>query len=205
MPTPIRDSIKLAIDFSNQEFHSANFYSEIAERWPDKLIRYVVATHAHDDHIGGLRAYAAQAATIITSEAGRPEVEHILNSSHTLRPDSFQINPLKQVKIETLPDDEKKTISDGNRTIEIYPVNNTHSKDMLAVYLPSEQILLDSDLYSPGANGGRVLVISPAGLENYFKEVADSLKSGPIIWELEQEIAKRYGQEFLEHLKHWGQ
>ncbi|MGH9988616.1 MAG: MBL fold metallo-hydrolase, partial [Nitrososphaeraceae archaeon] len=148
------------------EERSQAVISEIAERWPDKPIRYVVATHAHDDHIGGLRAYAAQAVTIITSEAGRPEVEHILNSSHILRPDSFQINPLKQIKIETVPAaDEKMTISDGNRTIEIYPVNNTHSEDMLAVYLPSDQILLDSYLYSPGS--------TPEPFRNYSKQLLD--------------------------------
>jgi hypothetical protein len=59
--------------------------------------------------------------------------------------------------------------------------------------------------YQSGSNGGKVLVISPAGLEKYFKEVAHTLNIGPITWELEQEIARRYGQEFLESLKHWGQ
>jgi hypothetical protein len=49
-----------------------------------------------------------------------------------------------------------------------------------------------------------VLVLSPAGLENYFAGVADVLKVGPITWELEQEIAKQYRQEFLDHLTHWG-
>ena len=48
-------------------------------------------------------------------------------------------------------------------------------------------------------------VISPAGLEKYFKEVANTLQIGEITWELEQEIARRYGQEFLYNLKHWGQ
>jgi hypothetical protein len=50
-----------------------------------------------------------------------------------------------------------------------------------------------------------VLVISPAGLEKYFKEVADSLQAGHLTWELEKEIARHYGQEFLDSLKHWGQ
>jgi quercetin dioxygenase-like cupin family protein len=59
--------------------------------------------------------------------------------------------------------------------------------------------------YHSGACGGRVLVLSPAGLENYFAGVADVLKVGPITWELEQEIAKTFGQEFLDHLTHWGQ
>lgn len=59
--------------------------------------------------------------------------------------------------------------------------------------------------YQSGPNGGKVLVLSPAGLENYFAKVADMLKIGPIPWDIEQAIAKEYGQEFLEHLKHWGQ
>ena len=59
--------------------------------------------------------------------------------------------------------------------------------------------------YQSGSNGGKVLVISPAGLEKYFKEIAETLRISPITWELEQEIACKYGQEFLENLKHWGQ
>ena len=59
--------------------------------------------------------------------------------------------------------------------------------------------------YQSGSNGGKVLIISPAGLEKYFKEIAETLSISPITWELEQEIACRYGQEFLENLKHWGQ
>jgi glyoxylase-like metal-dependent hydrolase (beta-lactamase superfamily II) len=132
------------------EERSQAVINEIAKRWPDKPIRYVVATHAHDDHIGGLRAYAAEGATIISSEAGLNEVKHILNSSHNLRPDSFQINPPEHVAIETVSDNEKMSLTDGNRSLDIYTVNNTHSDDMLAVYLPSERILLNSDLYSPG-------------------------------------------------------
>jgi hypothetical protein len=42
-------------------------------------------------------------------------------------------------------------------------------------------------------------------LEKYFREIAETIRIGPITWELEQEIARRYGQEFLESLKHWGQ
>ena len=59
--------------------------------------------------------------------------------------------------------------------------------------------------YQSGPDGGKVLVISPAGLENYFAEVAAILKAGgTITWKMEQEIAHRYGQDFLESLKHWG-
>jgi mannose-6-phosphate isomerase-like protein (cupin superfamily) len=59
--------------------------------------------------------------------------------------------------------------------------------------------------YQSGPNGGKVLVISPAGLEKYFREVAHILHIGHHAWELEQEIAHCYGQEFLDSLVHWGQ
>ena len=59
--------------------------------------------------------------------------------------------------------------------------------------------------YRSGPQGGKVLVVSPAGLEKYFAQVAGMLKDGQVAWESEQEIAKRYGQGFLACLAHWGQ
>jgi mannose-6-phosphate isomerase-like protein (cupin superfamily) len=52
--------------------------------------------------------------------------------------------------------------------------------------------------YQSGPQGGKVLVISPVGLEGYFKDVSDILHSQgkEIPWNKEVEIAKRYGQEF---------
>lgn len=145
------------------EERSQAVISEIGKKWPEKPIGYVVATHTHDDHIGGLRAYAAEGATIISSETGLNKVKNILNSSHTLRPDSFQTNPQERVGFETIPENQKMSLSDGNRSIDIYTVNNTHSNDMLAVYLPSEKILLTSDLYSPGS--------TPEPFRKYSKEL----------------------------------
>ena len=147
------------------EERSQAVIDEISKRWPDKPIKYVVATHTHDDHMGGLRAYAAENATIIGSEAALPEIEHILNSSHNIRPDSFQSSSPRQVTIATVAPDEKMTLSDGNRSLDIYPVNNSHSNDLLAVYLPSEKILLSSDLYSPGG--------TPEPFRKYSKELLE--------------------------------
>lgn len=59
--------------------------------------------------------------------------------------------------------------------------------------------------YTVGPQGGRVLVVTPAGLERYFEEVADRLAQGPVSMEVEADIASRYGQEFLDRLRHWGQ
>jgi len=49
------------------------------------------------------------------------------------------------------------------------------------------------------------LLSSIRKLEGYFKEVASILlkRGNEIPWNQEVEIAKRYGQEILERLKHW--
>ncbi len=59
--------------------------------------------------------------------------------------------------------------------------------------------------YQSGSNGGKVLVLSPADLENYLQEIAEILDAGSITLKSKKQIARRSAQEFLENLKHWGQ
>jgi quercetin dioxygenase-like cupin family protein len=56
--------------------------------------------------------------------------------------------------------------------------------------------------YRVGPAGGRVLVVTPAGMERYFADVADRLANGPVLMDDEAEIAARYGQESLDRLRH---
>jgi hypothetical protein len=57
--------------------------------------------------------------------------------------------------------------------MDIYSVNNTHSNDMLAVYLPSERILLNSDLYSSGG--------TPEPFRKYSKELLKFINDSGIV------------------------
>jgi mannose-6-phosphate isomerase-like protein (cupin superfamily) len=43
-------------------------------------------------------------------------------------------------------------------------------------------------IYKSSSNGGKVLVISPAGLQKYFKEVADILRIGNLTCKLERKL-----------------
>ena len=47
----------------------------INELFPGKPIRYVAMTHHHGDHIGGMRSFIAEGATVITTAANRPVIE----------------------------------------------------------------------------------------------------------------------------------
>ena len=47
----------------------------IKQTIPNKPIRYIAMTHHHGDHIGGLRSFIAEGATVITTPGNRSTVE----------------------------------------------------------------------------------------------------------------------------------
>ena len=41
-------------------------------KYPGKAIKYLVLTHHHNDHSGGIRAFAAEGATLVVPAQTRP-------------------------------------------------------------------------------------------------------------------------------------
>jgi mannose-6-phosphate isomerase-like protein (cupin superfamily) len=58
--------------------------------------------------------------------------------------------------------------------------------------------------YVSGPAGGSAIVITPPGLEAYFRDIAHRLATAPVSIEREFAIAAEFGQEFLESSGHWG-
>jgi len=116
---------------------------------PNKPIRYVVNTHAHFDHAGGLRAFVAEGATVITYQTNKSYFEKVWANPHTITPDKLAQNP-KKPKFETMG--EKKVLTDGTHVIELYHMTNfLHNDGMIMAYLPKEKILLEADAFNPPA------------------------------------------------------
>ena len=142
------------------EERSLAVINEVSRLIPNKPIRYVVNTHHHFDHTGGLRTYLAQGATIVTHQANREYYEQVLfnPAPRTLQPDRFSTyypyfsGGRRPLPIETV--NQKYVLSDGARTVDLYPMQGlNHAANMLIVYLPKEKILVNADLYSPPAQG----------------------------------------------------
>src|SRR5258708_12746678 len=56
-------------------------------KYPGKPIRYVVLTHHHMDHIGGVRAYVAEGATLVVGQGSGAHFRRILSAPWSRNPD----------------------------------------------------------------------------------------------------------------------
>ena len=128
------------------EERSLAVIAEVKNLVPNKPIRYLINTHHHFDHSGGIRTYVAEGATIITHEMNKPYYEKTFAMPRTLMPDKLSQNP-KEAKFETVTD--KKVLTDGVRTLELYAVPTGHNAGMVIAYLPKEKVLIEPDLFTP--------------------------------------------------------
>jgi glyoxylase-like metal-dependent hydrolase (beta-lactamase superfamily II) len=115
---------------------------------PGKPIKYVINTHHHADHAGGLRAYVAEGIPIITHESHRRYYEEqIFRNPHSLNPDRLARMPRAPV-IETMKD--KRVLTDGNMVLEIHLMRGQlHTEGLLMLYVPKEKMLIQADAYIP--------------------------------------------------------
>jgi glyoxylase-like metal-dependent hydrolase (beta-lactamase superfamily II) len=135
---------------------------------PNKPIRYVINSHNHFDHLGGIRAVMAEGITVITQARNKDYYEKIALMPHTINPDRLAKSPKKPV-IETV--EEKRVITDGAQTLEIYRLPSMHSETLLIGYLPKQKILYEVDVFNapavpaPNAPAAAALPPSPATVE----------------------------------------
>jgi glyoxylase-like metal-dependent hydrolase (beta-lactamase superfamily II) len=128
------------------EERSVGVIEALKFRFPEKPVRYVIVSHFHGDHSGGVRAYAALGATVVAHESIAPFLEVVLSRPRTIHPDALsrsdQPGTIQRVG-------EFDEISDPTRSIQVWHVPNDHADGMLATYIPGERIMFVSDLYSP--------------------------------------------------------
>jgi glyoxylase-like metal-dependent hydrolase (beta-lactamase superfamily II) len=119
---------------------------------PGKPIRWLVSSHPHFDHIGGLRTYLHIGATIVTHMKNVAFLNRDVLSyePRTVSPDIVARWPPTEVSegynYEAVQ--ENYVITDNRRILRVYYVQPLqHAEGMLMAYLPAERIAFQADLF----------------------------------------------------------
>jgi len=148
--------VSLAVEFKDyvvvleagqNEARGLAILNETRRLFPQKRIKYVVNTHAHFDHAGGLPPFVAEGITIIADDNNKYFLLPALGSPRTLVGDALA-KSRKQPVIEGV--EKKLVLRDAMRTLELHHVEQLeHSDGMLIAFLPKERILFTADFPVP--------------------------------------------------------
>jgi glyoxylase-like metal-dependent hydrolase (beta-lactamase superfamily II) len=117
--------------------------AKIKETAPNKPIKYVVPTHYHSDHLGGVRGYIAEGTTVVTTPGNKSLVEKMASTQLPFNPDTLSRKPRPPL-IETFTD--KRVFTDAEHTVEFYNIGGPHADEMVIAYFPKEKIVFASDV-----------------------------------------------------------
>jgi glyoxylase-like metal-dependent hydrolase (beta-lactamase superfamily II) len=127
-------------------------------KYPNKPVKYLVLTHHHMDHVGGIRAYAAQGATLVVGQGAGGHFRKVLSSPSTRNPDvaarDFSKTPIVEVA-------DKYVISDGKREVSAHITENPHSTAYLIGYVADARLAWVTDIWSPGRDPLPATISSP--------------------------------------------
>jgi glyoxylase-like metal-dependent hydrolase (beta-lactamase superfamily II) len=135
----------LVVEAYGSDAASRRTIAKIKELMPGKPIRYVVATHHHDDHTGGIRTFIAEGAAVVTTPGNREFFERMSRGVYTISPDALARNP-QPLKLEMVTG-KQRVFSDGTHEVQVLDIGpSPHANEMLVVYLPKERIMVQGDL-----------------------------------------------------------
>jgi glyoxylase-like metal-dependent hydrolase (beta-lactamase superfamily II) len=143
----LRDAL-VVFDAPVHDGHANWTIAAAQAKYPGKPIKYLVLTHHHMDHAGGLRAYAAAGATLVVGKGNAEHFRQVLAAPFTRNPD-LTPRDLSQTTIVEVAEQYK--IPDGQREVMAYLIENPHAEGMLIGYIADAKLGFVTDLWSPGA------------------------------------------------------
>ncbi|MGH9785434.1 MAG: MBL fold metallo-hydrolase [Terriglobia bacterium] len=130
-------------------------YGELQSRWvidaakakyPGKPIRYLVLTHHHMDHTGGMRTYVAEGAKVIVPSGAKAYFEMDAKAPHTVVPDELQRRP-RTAEVQEVRD--QLTLKDEVSEVRLYNIPNPHVQGYLLAHVVTGNLVYVTDLISP--------------------------------------------------------
>ena len=152
----------LVVESGQNDARGAAVMAAAKQAIPNKPIRFVVNSHPHFDHAGGLAAAVAEGATILTHRNNEQFLERVLSGPRTLIGDSLsKASNRRGNAFQAIGDRDVRKGTNG-RIVELHRVPNEHSDGLLAVYLPAEKLLWTADISIVNPNPVQLGVVKSA-------------------------------------------
>jgi len=145
------------------ELRSQAVIDKVKELVPGKPIKFLINTHAHFDHSGGLRTYVDEGAKIVTHKGNVAYYQKAWSRPHRINPDRLSQSGKKPAFVAF---SDKHVLKDDDRPVVIHSIaGNTHNDAFALVYLPHQGILVEADAYTPlAANAPQPTTVNPFSL-----------------------------------------
>ncbi len=110
-------------------------------------IKYVVHSHNHFDHTGGVRGSLTEGGDLIVGQGSKSFIENVLKRPSTVLP-----NPITNTSINVVGVTDVMAIGTGDEKVELYTISTFHAEedDYIVLYKPSTKTIYFNDLYNPG-------------------------------------------------------
>jgi glyoxylase-like metal-dependent hydrolase (beta-lactamase superfamily II) len=111
---------------------------------PGKVPTAVITSHAHTDHIDGVRVAVAEGLAVISRRENELIIRDMINHQAPDYPDLLSKNP-KPLKF--IPVDDHLRLADKNMIVDVYWARtNSHMADGLFAYAPGAKVMAEADI-----------------------------------------------------------
>ena len=119
------------------------------QRFPNKPIKWLVLTHHHMDHAGGMRGVLGEGAILVVGQGTSGHYRKVLAAPMERNPDMKPMD-FSRVQILEVPESHVMSDSSGRQVIAYAMLDNPHAKGLLMAYVPHARLGFVTDVWSPG-------------------------------------------------------